>query len=437
LKIDNNRTIRLAARVATDAGGSAVSPLKESMQSVETKNNQQGIGSPDSQFLVFILAFAAGATVANIYYAQPLLDMISKHFQAGAGVTSLVSIATQLGYASGLLLIVPLGDSYERRGLIVSSIVATAFVLLAFAFSPSLPIMIAASYLLGVTSCTPQLIVPYAAGTAPIETRGRVVGSVMSGLLVGILFSRSISGFIAAHTGWQTVFFLASGGMLILAFLLRLRLPTQHPERRIPYPVLLKSMWPIIRDQPVLRKHSLIGALGFGAFGAFWTTLSFYLSSRPEHFDSQASGLFGLIGVAGALAAPVAGRLSDRLSAKIVNGVALGLVLISFGVMALANFNLIWLVIGVFLMDAGVQGSQLSNQVRIFALSPELRNRINGIYIFFYFIGGAAGALLGSFTWERWGWPGLCATGAALSLAAIAVLFARRRGGFKQVRCQA
>jgi predicted MFS family arabinose efflux permease len=397
------------------------------MQVAETKNIHTGMRAANPQILVFILAFAAGATVANIYYAQPLLDMISKHFQAGAGATSLISIATQLGYASGLLLIVPLGDSFERRGLIVSSIVATAVILLAFAFSPNLPIMIAASYLLGVTCCTPQLIVPYAAAIAPIETRGRVVGMVMSGLLVGILFSRSVSGFVAAHTGWQTIFFLASGGMLILALALRLKLPPQHPERRIPYPVLLKSMWPIIRDQPILRRHSMIGALGFGAFGAFWTTLSFYLSSRPEHFNSEISGLFGLIGVAGALVAPVAGRLSDRLSAKIVNGVSLGLALISFGFMALANLSLIWLVIGVFLMDAGIQGSQLSNQVRIFALAPELRNRINGIYIFIYFIGGAAGALLGSFTWELARWSGLCATGAALSLAAICVLFAHRQ----------
>jgi predicted MFS family arabinose efflux permease len=410
--------------------------LKQSMESAISKNTSRNTKPPSPQSLVFVLALSAGATVANIYYAQPLLDMISKHFHAGAGVTSLVSIATQLGYASGLLLIVPLGDSLERRGLIVFSILATSVVLLAFAFSPNLPMMIVAGYLLGVTSCTPQLIVPYAAGTAPLETRGRVVGKVMSGLLIGILFSRTVSGFIAARTGWQTVFFLGSGAMLILALVLRFRLPMQHPEQQIPYPILMKSMWPIIRDQPVLRRHSWIGALGFGAFGAFWTTLSFYLSGRPEHLNSQASGLFGLIGIAGALAAPVAGRLSDRLSAKIVNGAALGLAFVSFGFMALADLSLIWLVIGVFLMDAGVQGSQLSNQVRIFALAPELRNRINGIYIFFYFIGGAAGALLGSFTWETAGWPGLCATGAALCLAAVAVLFSRRRGVTEEIGVQ-
>jgi predicted MFS family arabinose efflux permease len=377
-------------------------------------------------FLVFILAFAAGATVANIYYSQPLLDMIASHFHASTGVTSAVSIATQLGYASGLLLIVPLGDSFERRGLIVASIFATAVVLLAFAFSPTLPIMIVVSFLLGLTSCTPQLIVPYAAGTAPVEIRGRVVGKVMSGLLVGILFSRSVSGFIAARAGWQTVFFLGAAAMVILAIALQILLPTQHPEKRIRYLELLKSMWPIIREQPVLRRHSLIGALGFGAFGAFWTTLSFYLASRPEHFNSETTGLFGLIGVAGALVAPISGRLSDRLNAKIVNGASLTIALISFGFMALADVNLTWLVIGVFLMDAGIQGNQLSNQVRIFALAPQLRNRINGIYIFFYFIGGALGAAIGSFAWEHWRWIGLCATGAALSGAAIGVLFGHR-----------
>jgi predicted MFS family arabinose efflux permease len=389
------------------------------------RNSTQERRPTNQVFLVWTLAFAAGATVANLYYSQPLLDMLGRHFRANPGAVSAISIATQLGYASGLLFIVPLGDSFERRWLIVASVVASGVILLAVGLSPSLPVTVVSSYILGLCSITPQLIVPYAAETVPVEVRGRIVGKVMSGLLVGILFSRTVSGFVGARAGWRTIFFLASGAMLVLALALFLILPKQRPEARIPYGDLLGSLWPIFRDQPVLRRHSLVGALGFGAFSALWTTLSFYLSNRPEHFNSQVTGLFGLVGVAGAFVAPISGRVSDRVNARIVGGVALGLTVLSFGIMGLANLNLIWLVIGVFLMDAGVQGSQLSNQVRIFSLAPKLRNRINGIYIFIYFIGGAIGSALGSFAWEVWHWIGVCATGGILGLAGIGVLFFR------------
>jgi predicted MFS family arabinose efflux permease len=245
----------------------------------------------------------------------------------------------------------------------------------------------------------------------------------MSGLLIGILFSRSVSGFIGARAGWQAVYFIAAGGMLLLAVMSALVLPAQRPERRIPYRELLASLWPILSRQPVVQRHAIIGALGFAGFSAFWTTLAFYLASRPEHFDSQITGLFGLVGVAGAMVAPVSGRLSDRFEARIINGAALAVMVLSFIVMGCAHYSLLWLVVGVFLMDAGVQASQISNQTRIYALSPELRNRINAVYMVCYFFGGALGSALGSWAWAQYQWPGVCVTGALLAGAALAVLF--------------
>jgi predicted MFS family arabinose efflux permease len=373
--------------------------------------------------LVLFLGFAAGATVANIYYSQPLLQAISTHFHANAASTSVVSVATQLGYGSGLLVFVPLGDSLERRMLIFASTMGTALILLAAAFSSSLVVLILLSYLLGSTCITPQLIVPYAAAIAKPGNQGRTVGNVMSGLLIGILVSRSVSGFIGARAGWQAVYFIASAAMLVLAALSAVMLPPQRPERRLSYWELLRSLLPILKQHPVVQRHAIIGALGFGAFSAFWTTLAFYLANRPEHFDSQTTGLFGLVGVAGAMAAPISGRLSDRFEPRIVNGAALGLVALSFLIMRFSEYSLLWLVAGVFLMDAGVQASQISNQTRIYKISSILRNRITSIYMVCYFVGGACGSALGSWAWAQFQWTGVCTAGMVLSLAALAVLF--------------
>ena len=378
---------------------------------------------PNNSLLVLFLSFAAGATVANIYYSQPLLQAISTHFHASAASTSIVSVATQLGYGTGLLVFVPLGDSLERRMLIVASIIATALILLVAAFSASLPLLILLSYLLGSTCITPQLIVPYAAAIAKPGNQGRTVGNVMSGLLIGILVSRSVSGFIGAQAGWQAVYFIGAAAMLLLAALSTVILPPQRPERRLSYRELLRSLFPILADQPVVQRHAIIGALGFGAFSAFWTTLAFYLANRPEHFNSQTTGLFGLIGIAGAMAAPVSGRLSDRFEARIVNGAALGLVAVSFLIMWFSDYSLLWLVLGVFLMDAGVQASQISNQTRIYAISSVLRNRITSVYMVCYFFGGACGSALGSWAWAQFNWTGVCMTGMILSLISLAVLF--------------
>ena len=245
----------------------------------------------------------------------------------------------------------------------------------------------------------------------------------MSGLLIGILLSRTFSGLVGAHAGWRTVYWLAAGAMLALAGLLAALLPPQRPARQVRYRELMRSLWPLVLHEPVLRRHSLIGALGMGAFSAFWTTLAFYLSALPGHYGSETAGLFGLVGAAGAAAAVVAGRLADRVGPRPLNGAALGCIVASFGLMAVTGHSLWLLAVGVIVMDAGVQGSHISNQTRVYGLSGELRSRLNAIYMVTYFLGGAAGSALGSRAWVAFGWPGVCAVGAALGAGGLAVLF--------------
>lgn len=354
--------------------------------------------------------------MANLYYSQPILETIARQFGVSHSAASFIVTCTQLGYAASLLLIVPLGDLFERRRLIVVTAVISALMLVTVGISPGLHWMLWTSFLLGAASVTPQLVVPYSAGLVGIEIRGRVVGTVMSGLLVGILLSRTLSGLLAAVAGWRTVYWISAALVLGLAILLRWRLPAQRPEHELQahYGQLLASLWSVVRSQPVLRRHSIIGACGFAAFSVFWTTLSFHLQTLPGRYGSSMAGLFGLFGVAGALVAPISGRLADRHDARWVNGAALVLVVASFALMGFAGRSLIALAVGVVLMDAGVQGSHISNQTRIFALNAALRNRINSVYMVSYFIGGAFGSALGSWAWSRGGWPWVCGCGAVL-----------------------
>jgi predicted MFS family arabinose efflux permease len=380
---------------------------------------------PPGLFLIGLLAVSAGATVANLYYSQPILGTIASQFNVSTSAASLIVTCTQLGYALSLLLVVPLGDIFERRKLIVVTTAGSALLLVAVALSPGFHWMLLTSFLLGAASVAPQLVVPYSAGLVGIERRGRVVGTVMSGLLVGILLSRSLSGLLAAAAGWRTVYWTSAGLALGLSIVLRWCLPAQRPENELAphYGQLLASLWDVARTQPILRRHSVIGACGFGAFSVFWTTLVFHLASLPGHYGSSVAGLFGLLGVAGALAAPIAGRLADRHDARLVNGTALALVVVAFLLMGVAGRSLFALAVGVVLMDAGVQGSHISNQTRIFGLNATLRNRVNSVYMVVYFIGGACGSALGSWAWAHGGWGGVCWCGGAFGAAGLLPLF--------------
>lgn len=369
-----------------------------------------------------MMAAAAGLSVANLYYHQPLLGDIGLTFQASDRALGLIPAFSQVGYALGLLLVVPLGDSLERRRVIVVMTALVSLALMGVALSPSLPWMVVASGLVGVTTVVPQLLVPFAANLAPEAQRGHVVGTVMSGLLIGILLSRTASGFLGVRFGWRAMFWIAAALMLLLVGVLRFSLPSQHASAPLPYPALLRSLVGLVREEPLLRLHSVLGALTFGGFSAFWATLALYLHSLPQHYGAQVAGLFGVVGVAGAVAAPLVGRYADVRGDRRINAVAIGVLLLSFGVLGVLGRWLWGIALGVILLDLGAQANHISNQTRVYSLRPEARNRLNTVYMVTYFAGGATGAWLGSLAWSHWGWSGVCAVGGAMALTGLLVL---------------
>ena len=371
--------------------------------------------------LVWLMAGASGLIVANLYYIQPLLAAIAQDFGVPEGQAGGVATLGQLGYALGLLLVVPLGDRLDRRGLIVGTLLAVAGALALVALAPGLGWLALASFAVGATTVAAQIIVPLAASLAGPFERGRVVGTVMSGLLLGILLARTVSGAVGAHFGWRAMYVLAAALMLGLALLLRLSLPADPPRGELRYLALLGSLWELLRTQPVLREASLFGGLVFGAFSAFWVTLAFLLAGPPYGYGSEVAGLFGLVGVAGALAASAAGRLADRVDARRTSGAAMLIALASYAVFWLLGDRLWGLVLGVVLLDLGVQAAHISNQTRVYSLIPEARSRLNTVYVVAYFIGGSLGSALGTLAWSRLGWGGVCAVGALMLAAALGI----------------
>jgi predicted MFS family arabinose efflux permease len=373
-----------------------------------------------------LLAVIAGVSVANLYYAQPLAAMMASSLGVGASGMGLALMLCQVGYALGMLLLVPLGDGRERRGLMLKTALAASGTLLLVAAAPNFPALAASSLLLGFASCLPQMALPFAVGLVPLAERGQAIGWVMGGLLTGILLSRTASGTLAAVVGWRATFACAAGLMLATAIALRAALPRQEPEQPLEWATIVRSLAGVVRGQPVLRRHSLVGACGFASFSVFWSTLSFHLE-RLGHGSGMA-GMFGVIGVAGIVAAPIVGRLSGKVRPTRINAVGLVAVMLGFAVFAGGGASLVALGIGVVLLDAGVQASHLSNQTIIFGLDPALRNRINAVYMVSYFIGGAAGTIAAAATWERWGWAGVCLLGAAFSGAGLVPLSSRFAG---------
>ncbi|WP_224363417.1 MFS transporter [Hyalangium versicolor] len=372
--------------------------------------------------LVWLMAVASGMTAANLYYNQPLLGDIGRELGASGSSLGWVPTMTQVGYASGMLLIVPLGDSLERRRVIVTMTSLVSLALVGAALAPGLGWMVAASFAIGITTCVPQLLVPFAAHLAPAAARGRVVGTVMSGLLIGILLSRTAAGFVGTHLGWREMFWIGAALMLVLAVVLRVALPAQPAVADMSYGALLHSLGGLVRNEPVLRLHSLIGALTFGSFGAFWATLALYLQNMPEHYSPQVAGLFGAVGVVGAAAAPLVGRYADVRGDRKINMLAISVLLVSFVVLALLGQWLWGIALGVILLDLGAQANHISNQTRVFALRPEARSRLNTIYMVSYFVGGATGSWLGTAAWMRFGWAGVCLVGGGMALAGLIVL---------------
>ena len=384
-----------------------------------------------SRFLVLIMAVTAGIAVANLYYIQPLLAEIAGSFGVTQSQVGYAATLTQVGYALGMLMILPLADIREKKKLILFMLVCSAGALLFLAFAWNSLILSIASFAVGFTSIVPQLIVPLAAQLADPKERGRIIGTVMSGLLIGILISRTFSGLVGEYLGWPAVYFIASGLMILLAFFLAFRLPKSPSATTAGYGDLFRSMASLIKDLPLLREAALNGGMMFAAFSVFWTTLSFLLAEPRFGLGPDAAGLFGLIGVVGAMAAPVAGRMADRRSPRFTIAIGMGAVILAYACMLGFGYTLAGLVVGVILLDLGVQSTQISNQARIHAISDEFRNRINTIYMVSYFIGGALGSWIGSFSYAHFGWTGVCIAGLLTQLVAV---YAQVRGQRRELR---
>lgn len=339
-----------------------------------------------SRFLVLVMAVASGITVANLYYIQPLLVEIAESFHVTQVSVGFVAMLTQVGYALGMLSILPLADIKEKRSLIVTMLLFSACALLFMSFSFNITVISIASFAVGFTSVVPQLIVPFAAQLANPKERGRIIGSVMSGLFVGILVSRTFSGIVGEYWGWRTVYLIAAGLMIILALFLRRLLPLCPPISRMNYRDLFKSMVSLSKNLHVLREASLNGALMFAAFSAFWTSLVFLLESSHYHLGADIAGMFGLVGVTGALAAPIVGRTADKRSPRFTVGIGMISVILAYVCFWILGFKLWGLIIGVILLDLGVQSCQISNQARVHALNDEARNRLNTVYMVSYFL---------------------------------------------------
>ena len=373
-----------------------------------------------STTLVLIMAVATGVSVASLYYAQPLLPTMAQAFGISPARAGFIVTTAQLGYGLGLLLIVPLGDLMERRGLVVGMTLLAAAGLALTALAPSMTLVLVGTALTGLFSVVAQILVPFAATLAAPERRGKVVGTVMSGLLLGILLARTVAGGLASLGSWRIVYWVGAAAMLVTAAVLRRALPRYHEPLGLTYPGLIRSIFTLFREEPVLRLRALVGATVFGAFAALWTSMSFLLAAPPYGYSAGAIGLFGLVGMAGALAASGAGRLGDRGHGASATGWGLVILLLSWGALAFAPRSLAALVAGLLLLDLAVQGVHISNQAAIYRIRPEARNRLTAGYMTCYFIGGAAGSTLSASAYGMAGWAGVTAVGAAISAAGLA-----------------
>ena len=374
-----------------------------------------------SSRLVLLMAVACGAAVANLYYAQPLLNTIAHDFGTSDGTAGLLVTASQVGYAIGLVLLVPLGDLVERRRLIVGVLLVTAVALAATAAAPSFDLLAAALLVVGVTSVVAQILVPLASTLAGESERGRVVGKVMSGLLIGILVARTASGLLAELGGWRLVFGVSAGLMVVLTTVLRVSLPQVRPTTDLSYPALLRSVARLVVEQPTLRVRMVYGALQMGQFTALWTTIAFLLAGRPYHYSEGTIGLFGLVGLAGALAAQVAGRMADRGQHHLSTGLFFVTMLASWAAIAAGSSSLVALIVGIAALDLGIQGAQITSQSLIYSLDPAARSRLTTAYMTTVFASAAASSALASSIYDSGGWAAVSTLGASLAGAGVLV----------------
>lgn len=357
---------------------------------------------------VILMAFCTGLIVANIYYCQPLIILIAKDFNLSESKAGSITFLTQAGYAIGLFLLVPLGDMFEKKKQILIITGLAVVSLLIAGFSQSFLILAIASVLIGACSIVPQLILPLAAALSDDKSRGHNIGIVMSGLLVGILASRAISGIIGELLGWRAMFLIAAVICLLLIYLMNVRFIKSEPLFKGTYKDLMRSMLAYIKTQPVLREASLVNFFAFIVIMGFWTTMVLYLANPPHQFSTAKIGLFGIAGAAGALAAPLVGKLSGNNNPRKNLLIGFILELVSVALFYFTGQSVFLFVVGIILIDIGQQAIHVTNQTRIYALVPEARNRLNTIFMSVSFIGASCGSALGLWLWSLGGWSMFC-----------------------------
>lgn len=378
--------------------------------------------------LAVLFAVGGGLAVGNLYYAQPLLGLIARDLHVSSGTAGLLVTATQIGYAIGIFLVVPLGDLRDRRRLIPLMMALSAVSLAACALAPTFAVLAIASAVVGLTTVAGQLITPLTGDLAEPAERGRMVGIVGSGLITGIILVRTVSGLVGGLLGWRAIFAVAAVATAGLAVVLHARIPRLAPRTREPYRRLLASVVHLVRTERVLQVSMLLGGLAFAVFTMFWTGLTFLLSSPPYSLPPTVIGLFGLAGLLGTVAAQGAGRLHDRGLGVPITGAAWALVVIAWAVALVGQRSIVVVVAAIVVLDLAVQATNILNQNRIFAVSAEARSRRNTAFIAGNFVFGAAGSLLASLLWEASGWTGLTIAGGVLSLIALGVWSVSRRG---------
>lgn len=370
--------------------------------------------------LILLLSITCGVVVANMYYIQPIGTKVATSLSVSTSAIGILTMLTQLGYALGLLFLVPLGDVVDRPKLIIRMAALSAISLLAAFFAPSFTLFACASFLIGLLSIMPQIIIPYGAVLAGPKARGKVMGTLLSGLLVGILLSRTVSGIVASLFSWRMIYLFALVLVAILTGLLYWKMPRTQIKTTssVSYLDSLKSLPYLVKTQRLLREASISGFFMFGTFSIFWSTLIFYISSPVYHWGTFEAGILAIFGLSGAVAAPIVGRLSDSYSERKIVGMGLAMQTLSFVALLVAGSHLVVLLVAIILLDVGNQFGQVANQTRVQGLGEAASNRNNTVFMFMYFIGGATGSLLGTTMWQQFGWLGVTLTGLAFQLCA-------------------
>lgn len=370
------------------------------MSRVETSNHI-------SRFLLLLMTSAIAATTANLYYNQPILPLIKEAFNLSDAQLGSIPALTQCGYAFALLFISPLGDSITRRRLItiLSGLLVAASLIAALA--PNLTVLLISVFLIGVGANITQQLIPFAASMVSAENKGATLGTLMMGLTLGILLSRTLSGFVGEHLGWQSVFYMSAALALLFGALLYVFLPLNKPSANLRYLALIKSSLSLFKQYKQLRMFTFSGACWFAAFNVLWATLAIYVSDEPFNYSAQQAGLFGVIALAGVIGAKLAGKFVNKFDSTNVITLSLCLIAIGFLITGLFGSSLVALIVGIILIDFGVFSAQVSNQVRVFSIELSAQSRINGIYMLGYYLGGAIGSAAGVKAFDVYGWYGV------------------------------